>query len=147
MKPYYTTADFDRSPFLVFYEITRACDLPCAHCRACTQPKRHPHERPPGHSRALVDDLLRFDPPPRLVLTGGDPLKRDDVFDPTAYAVERGLRVAMTPSATPLVTQQALVNPKRAGLGRLALIGVALRVKARRAADTAATHPTAPQAT
>ena len=115
MMPNYTAADFGRSPFLVFYELTRACDLACAHCRACAQPRRHPHELTPTQSRLLVDDLLRFDPPPLLVLTGGDPLKRDDVFDLTAYAVERGLRVAMTPSATPLVTRDALVELKVAG--------------------------------
>ncbi len=121
MKPNYTAADFGRSPFLVFYEITRACDLACAHCRACAQPGRHPHELTPAQSRALVDDLLRFEKPPLLVLTGGDPLKREDVTDLTAYAVERGLRVAMTPSATPLVTRQALADLKRAGLSRFAL--------------------------
>jgi len=121
MKPTYTVADFDREPFLVFYEITRACDLACAHCRACAQPRRHPRELSPARSRDLVDDLLRFDPPPLLVLTGGDPLKRDDVFDLTAYAVRRGLRVAMTPSATPLVTRDALARLHDAGLSRLAL--------------------------
>lgn len=121
MRPSYTAADFARSPFLVFYEITRACDLACAHCRACAQPQRHPHELTPVQSRALVDELLRFDPPPLLVLTGGDPLKREDVFDLTSYAVQRGLSVAMTPSATPLVTPEALGRLKSAGLSRLAL--------------------------
>jgi len=121
MRPLFTAADFARDPFLVFYEVTRACDLVCAHCRACAQPKRHPRELSPAQSRRLVDDLLRFDRPPLLVLTGGDPLKRDDVYDLTAYAVGRGLRVAMTPSATPLVTREALARLKAAGLSRLAL--------------------------
>ncbi len=121
MKPNYTTADFVKSPFLVFYEITRACDLACAHCRACAQPQRHPHELTPELSRALVDDLLRFEKPPLLVLTGGDPIKREDVFDLTAYATGKGLNVAMTPSATPLVTHQALQKLHAAGLHRLAL--------------------------
>ncbi len=117
----YTADDFGRSPFLVFYEITRACDLACVHCRACAQPQRHPHELTPQQSRDLIDDLLAFEKPPLLVLTGGDPLKRDDVFDLVAYATRRGLDVAMTPSATPLVTQEALERLKAAGLGRLAL--------------------------
>ncbi len=116
-----TASGFDRDPFLVFYEITRACDLACAHCRACAQPRRHPRELTPGQSRALVDALLRFDRPPLLVLTGGDPLKRDDVIDLVAYATGRGLTVAMTPSATPLVTTDALRSLQRAGLSRLAV--------------------------
>jgi len=121
MKPNYTAANFDHGPLLVFYEMTLACDLACAHCRACAQPRRHPHELSPEQSRALVDDLLRFDTPPLLVLTGGDPLKRQDVTDLTAYAVRRGLHVAMTPSATPLVTRAALERLQSAGLSRLAL--------------------------
>jgi radical SAM protein len=116
-----TAADLSHSPFLVFYEITRACDLACAHCRACAQSRRHPLELTTGESLDLVDNLLRFDKPPLLVLTGGDPLKRPDVFDVVSYAVNRGLQVAMTPSATPLVTRQALARLRDAGLGRLAV--------------------------
>lgn len=121
MKPSYTAQDLGHDPFLVFYEITRACDLACAHCRACAQPQRHRHELTPESSRQLIDELCRFDKPPLLVLTGGDPIKRPDVFDLTAYAVQRGLKVAMTPSATPLVTAQALSRLKSAGLDRLAV--------------------------
>lgn len=57
----YSPDDFDHSPFIVFYEMTRACDLACAHCRACARPQRHPHELPTEQSRALIDDLRRFD--------------------------------------------------------------------------------------
>lgn len=120
--PDYTAEDFDHSPFVIFYEITRACDLACAHCRACAQPLRHPNELKPEQSRALMDDLARFPKPPLVVLTGGDPLKRDDVTDLTRYAVqEAGLNVAMTPSATPLVTLEAVKALQKAGLSRLAV--------------------------
>jgi len=121
MPPNARRADFEHSPFLVFYEITRACDLACAHCRACAQPRRHPRELTPQQARALVDDLLRFEKPPLLVLTGGDPLKREDVYELTAYATGRGLRVAMTPSATPQVSPGAIEKLQAAGLRRLAL--------------------------
>lgn len=120
--PDYTAADFHHSPFVMFYELTRACDLACAHCRACAQPKRHPNELTPTQSMALMDDLARFPKPPLVVLTGGDPLKRDDVVELTQYAVQTaGLSVAMTPSATPLVTRDALRDLKQAGLSRLAV--------------------------
>ncbi len=123
MRPLdYTADDFHHSPFVVFYELTRACDLACAHCRACAQPMRHPGELTPAQSRQLMDDLARFPKPPLVVFTGGDPLKREDIFDLTRYAVRQtGLTVAMTPSATPLVTPEALSNLQQAGLSRLAV--------------------------
>lgn len=119
--PAYTIEDFATSPFVVFYEVTRACDLVCAHCRAAAQPKSHPRELTPEQSRKLIADLASFPKPPILVFTGGDPMKRDDIFDLVSFGVRMGLRVAMTPSATPLVTREALVQLKAAGLSRLAL--------------------------
>ncbi len=116
-----TSADLDHSPLLIFYEITRACDLACQHCRACAQPRRHPHELTLAQGRALMAQLRQFPRPPLLVLTGGDPLKRDDVFDLVRYARDLGLTIAMTPSATSLVTAAALQRLRDAGLSRLAV--------------------------
>lgn len=121
MRPSYTARDFAHSPFVVFYEITRACDLVCQHCRACAQPKRHPKELSEADAVALIDQLAAFPKRPVLVLTGGDPLKRADVFDLIAHARKRNLSVALTPSATPLVTPSVLQRLKSAGLHRLAL--------------------------
>jgi len=117
----HNTSRFASDPFIVFYEVTRACDLVCRHCRACAQPQRHPHELDAHQSKALIEELGRFDNLPLLVLTGGDPFKRDDVFELVECARASGLRVAMTPSATPLVTMDALARLRDAGLGRLAL--------------------------
>ena len=113
--------DLSRSPFIAFYEVTRACDLMCRHCRACAQPKRHPSELSEDQSRRLIEQFAEFDRPPVLVLTGGDPLKRPDVFDLVQYARSLGLTVAMTPSATPLVTREAIARLKNMGLHRLAI--------------------------
>src|SRR5215469_11274844 len=120
MKPY-TSDDFDRSPLIVFYEMTRACNLKCIHCRADAQLNCHPDELSPNLARELVDALTRFERPPLLVLTGGDPLRRADVFDLVNYCRERSIPVAMTPSATPLVTRPAVRSLKDAGLDRLAI--------------------------
>lgn len=57
---------------------------------------------------------------PMLVFTGGDPLMREDVFDIAAYAVQKGMRVSMTPSATPNVTKEAIQKAKEVGLSRWA---------------------------
>jgi len=117
----YVRSDFDHSPMVVFYETTRACDLVCKHCRACAQPLRDPHELDTRLAKRLLDELARFPKPPMLVFTGGDPLKRPDVFELVRHAVQAGMEVAMTPSATPLVTPEALARLAEAGLSRLAV--------------------------
>jgi len=58
---------------------------------------------------------------PLLVLTGGDPLKRPDLFPIAQYACRRGVRTSLTPSATPLLTRNAVFQLKNSGLMRLAL--------------------------
>ena len=117
----YTAADFPHSPMLVFYEVTRACDLVCQHCRACAQPSAHPGELTTRQSKSLIDELATFPKPPLLVLTGGDPLKRGDILDLVHHAVAAGLETAMTPSATPLVTPAAIAALRAAGLRRFAV--------------------------
>jgi AdoMet-dependent heme synthase len=119
--PAYTQDDFAHSPFVLFYEVTRACDLACKHCRACAQPIPHPNQLTTDRSRELVSQIARFPKPPVLIFTGGDPMKRSDIFELTEHAVSEGLQVAMTPSATPLMTRGAVARLKDAGLSRLAL--------------------------
>lgn len=117
----YTSEDFAHSPFVAFYEVTRACDLVCAHCRACAQPKRHPQELTHEQSRLLISQFAAFPKPPVMVFTGGDPMKREDIFDLVRHSVDSGLSTAMTPSATPLMTEEAIRGLRDAGLSRLAL--------------------------
>lgn len=112
---------FDHSPMLVFYELTQACDLACRHCRACAQSRRDPAELSTDDSKRLIEQLTEFPDPPMLVLTGGDPLKRGDIFELVAYAVDRGLGVSITPSATPLVTREAIRRLREAGILRMAI--------------------------
>lgn len=111
----------DRAPLIVFYELTRACDLVCQHCRACAQPRRDPAELDTRQSMRLISQLADFHRPPMLVMTGGDPFKRDDLFELVAHARKTGLEVAITPSATPLVTEPALRELHRLGIHRLAV--------------------------
>jgi radical SAM protein with 4Fe4S-binding SPASM domain len=113
--------DFAISPLLVFYEVTQACDLVCTHCRACAQPSSHPEELSTEQSLRLIEQLAEFPTPPTLVLTGGDPLKRRDVYELIEHAAWFGLPVAITPSATPLVTAAAVKRLRQAGVSRLAI--------------------------
>jgi radical SAM protein len=119
--PQRSRRNFDDGPLLVFYEVTQACDLVCTHCRACAQPTAQPGELSTQQSLGLIDQLTAFPSPPMLVLTGGDPLKRADIFDLIQYAAERLADVSITPSATPLVTRQAICRLRRAGISRLAI--------------------------
>lgn len=113
--------DFDSSPMIVFYELTRACDLVCLHCRARAQPKPAPGELTTEESMRLIDQLGRFPQPPTLVLTGGDPIKRPDIYDLIRYSVKTGLETAITPSPTPLLTREAVARLRDAGISRMAI--------------------------
>ncbi len=112
----YRRSDLSASPLMFYYELTQACDLVCRHCRASAQSCPHPHELSTEQSKELIDQIASFPRQPNLVLTGGDPLKRADLFDIIRHAVDRGLHVALTPSATPLATRDALLSAKEAGV-------------------------------
>lgn len=111
--------DFHKDPFIVIWELTRACQLKCLHCRAEAQYKRDPRELSFEEGKALIDQIHEMNNP-MLVFTGGDPLMREDVFEIADYAVKKGVRVSMTPSATPNVTKQAIEKAKEVGLSRWA---------------------------
>lgn len=112
----YTVADFGHSPLMFYYEITQACDLVCLHCRASAQKEAHPEQLAYEQSLALIEQVAAFPKRPHLVLTGGDPLKRADLFALIRHAVGAGLQVALTPSATPLATYDAFRAAKEAGI-------------------------------
>ncbi len=114
------TIDFDERPFLVIWETTQACGLACVHCRACAQPSRNPLELSIGEAKRLIDEVAALEAPV-FVLTGGDPLKRPDVFDLVEYATSKKVRISLTPSATPLLTRDVIAELKRRGLARLAI--------------------------
>ena len=114
--------DFNQRPFTVVWETTRACDLACVHCRAEANSQRSAGELTFDEAQTLIQGIKAFGAPyPLFILTGGDPAKRSDIFDIIAYAHGEGLRVAMTPSATPLITRDAVRRFAAAGLVRLAL--------------------------
>jgi AdoMet-dependent heme synthase len=112
--------DFNISPFVVIWENTRACDLSCVHCRAAAQPKRSRFELTTEEGFRLIDEIAVMRPKV-FVITGGDPLKREDTYDLIAHAKECGLEPSLTPSATPLLTEEAVAKMKLYGLSRIAV--------------------------
>jgi len=117
----YSQADFADSPLMFYYEVTLACDLVCKHCRASTQQQPHPEQLTHQQAEMLIDQVATFPRRPMMVMTGGDPLKRADLFELVRHAVGRGLQVALTPSATPLATFEALQQARQSGTRRLGI--------------------------
>ena len=112
--------DVDQRPFIVIWEVTRACDLACKHCRAEANPRRHPDELTTAQALELIDQVADFGAPwPLFILTGGDPMKRADLSELVAHAAKRHLPIALSPSGTPLLTANAIAELKAAGLKAL----------------------------
>jgi len=105
---------------MVFWETTQACDLVCKHCRADAQPAADPNELTTEEGKRLLDEIRSMGCP-LVVLTGGDPAKRADLVELVRHGTSIGLRVALTPSATPLITRDLLERLRDAGLARLAV--------------------------
>jgi radical SAM protein len=106
---------------MFYYEVTQACDLVCKHCRASAQEHAASDELSTEQSLALIDEVAKFERKPTMVFTGGDPLKRGDLFQLIRYAVERGIQTALTPSATPLATREAFECAKESGVQALGI--------------------------
>lgn len=118
-RPHYDTG---ARPFLIIWETTQACDLACRHCRADARPAHDPLELTTAEGRALIDDIASLGTPrPLFVFTGGDPFKRDDLVELTRYAAEQGLPVGLSPSGTPLLTEENLARLKAAGAKAISL--------------------------
>jgi radical SAM protein len=108
--------DIDVRPFLVLFELTRACDLACAHCRADSVSGRDPFELSTDEVASVLDDLANLGAPrPRVVFTGGDPLRRPDLLTLVARAARGGLSVAVSPAGTPRANPAALAALRLAG--------------------------------
>jgi AdoMet-dependent heme synthase len=120
MNPQVNTIDFNERPFIAIWEVTQACDLACVHCRASAQPDRSPMELSTEEGKRLIDQIVALKVPV-FVLTGGDPIKRPDLFELIGHARSMGVRVSLTPSATPLLTKDIVIRLKDAGLARLAV--------------------------
>ncbi len=114
--------DFSKNPMLVYWEMTQACGLACKHCRAEAMPQAHPLELNTEESKRFLNQLVGFgNPLPHLILTGGDPLSRKDIYPLIDYANGLGLEVSITPSATPELTNDAITKLKAHGIQSLGL--------------------------
>lgn len=115
-------SNYGQTPIMAYWEVTQSCDLACVHCRAAAVSEPSPFELTASEGFRLLDALAGFgSQKPHLVLTGGDPLKRKDIYELVEYAVKAGLQTSITPSGTPLLTKEALARLKASGVQTVAL--------------------------
>ena len=104
---------------LVAWEVTRSCNLFCAHCRGSAGPASYSGELTTHECFHLVDQILEVGRP-IIILTGGEPLVRSDVLQIAKYAVSRGLRVVMGTNGT-LITEEMDFKLKEVPISRLGI--------------------------
>jgi len=111
---------FADAPQRVYWELTRACDLSCTHCRANAIPTRDARELPTTEVFNTLDALAR-EAAPHVILTGGDPLKRPDFLSIVAHTVQLGLPCLVAPSATSLLTKEMIGALETHGVSAMSL--------------------------
>ncbi len=104
---------------LVFWELTARCNLKCIHCRAEAQTEKQENELSTEQCFKVIDELCGFSSP-ILILTGGEPLYRDDIFEIAGYATKKGLRVALATNGT-LVDEKVARRVKESGIKRVSI--------------------------
>jgi len=107
------------TPRLIFWELTKRCNLACKHCRAEAAEMDYSGELDFDSAKKVIDDITAF-ANPILVLTGGEPLYRDDIFDIASYAVSKELRVALATNGT-LIDEQCAHQIRQAGIARASI--------------------------
>jgi heme b synthase len=104
---------------LVAWEITKSCNLHCAHCRASSEDAYYQDELSTDECFRFIDSLLEVGKP-ILILTGGEPLYRDDIFEIGKYATARGLRVVLGTNGT-LITREIAEGLKEVPVSRVGI--------------------------
>jgi heme b synthase len=104
---------------LLAWETTRRCNLACRHCRAAAGSGPYPGELTTDEGLALLNDLAGMGQPV-VILTGGEPLLREDIYDLAAHGTDKGLRMVMAVNGT-LLTPQIAARLKTAGIQRLSI--------------------------
>ncbi|MCX8012341.1 MAG: radical SAM protein, partial [Desulfobacterota bacterium] len=104
---------------MIAWEITRNCNLKCIHCRAAADFGPHSGEFSSQECLRLIDEIVLFSKPV-VILTGGEPLLREDIFEIAAYGTTRGIKMVMAVNGT-LVTPQNIEKMKAAGIQRISI--------------------------
>ncbi len=106
-------------PRLIFWELTKGCNLRCIHCRATATELSAPSDLSTEAARDIIDQIAAVSTP-ILVLSGGEPLFRSDIFQLARYGTDKGLRVALATNGT-LVTKHVARMIVDSGVQRVAI--------------------------
>lgn len=104
---------------VVAWETTRRCPLACRHCRGSARDRDYAGELTTAEGLALIENLASF-ARPILILTGGEPMTRPDIYELAAHATALGLRVVMAPCG-PLITAASVEQMKASGIRRISI--------------------------
>ena len=104
---------------MVAWELTRSCNLACVHCRASSERGPYPGELTTEECHRVMDEIASFSKPV-IILTGGEPLLRPDLFDLAAYGSAKGLRMVMATNGT-LLTEEIIQKLKASGIQRISI--------------------------
>jgi MoaA/NifB/PqqE/SkfB family radical SAM enzyme len=104
---------------LVAWETTRNCNLSCIHCRASATKGPYTNELDTKTSLQLLDQIAEVGQP-IIILTGGEPLLKPDIFEIASYGTDKGLRMVMAPNGT-LITEQSAQKMANAGIKRISI--------------------------
>ncbi|OGW87493.1 MAG: hypothetical protein A3A81_03950 [Omnitrophica bacterium RIFCSPLOWO2_01_FULL_45_10b] len=120
-RPYEVPASSGERRPIVVWNITRTCNLRCLHCYSDSEGKRYGGELTTEEAKAVLDDLAAYRVP-AVLFSGGEPLLRQDIFELSVYAKQKGLR-------TVLSTNGSLISPALAtviGDAGFSYVGVSL---------------------
>ena len=106
-------------PRLIFWEVTKGCNLRCIHCRATATELMSPADLPTAKALDIIKQIADFGSP-ILVLSGGEPLYRPDIFELAEYGTSLGLRMALATNGT-LVTKDVAEKIKHSGIKRVSI--------------------------
>lgn len=110
----------DFEPKWIAWETTRRCNLKCVHCRSSSELDIVGHaDFSLDEAKAIIDNITSF-ASPVLVLSGGEPLLREDIFDIAQYGTDKGLRMCLATNGT-LVTDEVCLRLKKAGIRMVSL--------------------------
>ena len=104
---------------LVAWETTRNCNLSCIHCRAAATMGPHEGELDTEAGLALLDQIREVGKPV-VILTGGEPLMREDIFELARHGTRKGLRMVMAPNGT-LITKNIAKQMADSGIQRISI--------------------------
>mgnify|MGYP003392553512 CR=1 FL=1 len=104
---------------MIAWELTRRCNLACSHCRASSKYGPYTDELTTDQCFKLIDEIVSFSNP-IIILTGGEPLLREDIFEIAEYGKKKGLRMVMAPNGT-LLTDENVEKIMQAGIKRISV--------------------------